>query len=181
MTHRDGKFMFWADSRGPLYDFVGHLGLKVLKFKWWFRKGSSGFWKVDRGDALWLVMSFENACASIEVIFKLQARRTIAMLGQDFILHGTTVLTHGFSRVVLSLLKMAAANGKQFNVICTGATLLMHISAVTTSFEDHSCCFVAPLIYTHAIKYGKLGVNILRYWFLELSWFRCLANWSCAF
>lgn len=91
-------------------------------------------------------MSFENACASIEVIFKLQARRTIAMLGQDFILHGTTVLTHGFSRVVLSLLKMAAANGKQFNVICTGTTLLMHISAVTTSFEDHSCCFAAPFI-----------------------------------
>lgn len=81
---------------------------------------------MDWGDALGLVMSLDNVYANILAIFKLQARRTIAMIGQDFILHGTTVLTHGFSRVVLSLLKMAAANGKQFNVICTGTTL-MHI------------------------------------------------------
>lgn len=48
-----------------------------------------------------------------------KARRTIAMLGQDFILNGSTILTHGFSRVVLNLLKLAASNGKHFNVICT--------------------------------------------------------------
>lgn len=48
-----------------------------------------------------------------------KARRTIAMLGQDFILNGSAILTHGFSRVVLSLLKLAAANGKHFSVICT--------------------------------------------------------------
>lgn len=47
------------------------------------------------------------------------------MLGQDFILNGSAILTHGFSRVVLSLLKLAAANGKHFSVICTG--IIMNI------------------------------------------------------
>eukprot|EP01018_Ginkgo_biloba_P027839 Gb_41150 [translate_table: standard] len=49
----------------------------------------------------------------------LKARRTIAMLGQDFILDGSTILVHGFSRVVLALLKMASSNGKHFSVLCT--------------------------------------------------------------
>ncbi|KAG0616697.1 hypothetical protein M758_5G135200 [Ceratodon purpureus] len=48
-----------------------------------------------------------------------KARRTIAELGKDFIADGSTILTHGYSRVVLALLKMAAAEGKDFNVICT--------------------------------------------------------------
>ncbi|CAK9268401.1 unnamed protein product [Sphagnum jensenii] len=48
-----------------------------------------------------------------------KARRTIAMLGQDFVHDGCTILTHGFSRVVLALLKLATANGKRFSVICT--------------------------------------------------------------
>nr|XP_024399407.1 translation initiation factor eIF-2B subunit alpha-like isoform X2 [Physcomitrium patens]PNR38039.1 hypothetical protein PHYPA_021150 [Physcomitrium patens] len=48
-----------------------------------------------------------------------KARRTIAELGKDFIVNGTTVLTHGYSRVVIALLKLAASEGKDFNVVCT--------------------------------------------------------------
>ncbi|KAF3792293.1 Translation initiation factor eIF-2B subunit alpha [Nymphaea thermarum] len=49
----------------------------------------------------------------------LKERRTIAMLSQDFIFDGCTILVHGFSRVVLEVLKMAAGNGKIFRVFCT--------------------------------------------------------------
>lgn len=49
----------------------------------------------------------------------LKARKTIAMLSQDFIFDGCTILVHGFSRVVLEILKMAATNGKLFRVFCT--------------------------------------------------------------
>ncbi|KVI05832.1 Initiation factor 2B-related protein [Cynara cardunculus var. scolymus] len=49
----------------------------------------------------------------------LQARKIIAMLGQDFIFDGCTILVHGFSRVVLELLKTAAENRKHFRVLCT--------------------------------------------------------------
>ncbi|THU55605.1 hypothetical protein C4D60_Mb11t08340 [Musa balbisiana] len=49
----------------------------------------------------------------------LKARRTIAMLGQDFIFDGCTILVHGFSRVVLEVLKLAASNRKLFRVFCT--------------------------------------------------------------
>lgn len=49
-----------------------------------------------------------------------QARRIIAMLGQDFIFDGCTILVHGFSRVVLEVLKTAAQNKKLFRVFCTG-------------------------------------------------------------
>ncbi|KAI3463195.1 hypothetical protein Pfo_019858 [Paulownia fortunei] len=52
-----------------------------------------------------------------EISYK--ARRIIAMLGQDFILDGCTILVHGFSRVVLEILKTAAQNKKQFRVFCT--------------------------------------------------------------
>ncbi|PIA43247.1 hypothetical protein AQUCO_02000584v1 [Aquilegia coerulea] len=48
-----------------------------------------------------------------------KARRTIAMLSQDFIFDGCTILVHGFSRVVLEVLKTAAANKKLFRVLCT--------------------------------------------------------------
>ena len=50
----------------------------------------------------------------------LQARRIIAMLSQDFIFDGCTILVHGFSRVVLEVLKTAAQNKKLFRVFCTG-------------------------------------------------------------
>lgn len=49
----------------------------------------------------------------------LRARRTIAMLSQDFIFDGCTILVHGFSRVVLEVLKIAASGGKLFRVFCT--------------------------------------------------------------
>ncbi|XP_072973863.1 uncharacterized protein [Typha angustifolia] len=49
----------------------------------------------------------------------LKARRTIAMLSQDFIYDGCTILVHGYSRVVLEVLKLAASNKKLFRVLCT--------------------------------------------------------------
>ncbi|CAI7915274.1 unnamed protein product [Closterium sp. NIES-53] len=49
----------------------------------------------------------------------LNARRTIAMLGQEFIADGCVILTHGFSQVVLALVSEAAARGKFFSVIAT--------------------------------------------------------------
>ncbi|CAA7395595.1 unnamed protein product [Spirodela intermedia] len=49
----------------------------------------------------------------------LRARRIIAMLTQDFIFDGCTILVHGFSRVVLEALRMAAMNRKIFRVLCT--------------------------------------------------------------
>lgn len=52
-----------------------------------------------------------------EISYK--ARRIIAMLSQDFIFDGCTILVHGFSRVVLEILRMAAQNRKLFRVLCT--------------------------------------------------------------
>ncbi|KAG0520887.1 hypothetical protein BDA96_08G113200 [Sorghum bicolor] len=49
----------------------------------------------------------------------LKARKTIAMLSQDFIYDGCTILVHGYSRVVLEVLKLAASNRKLFRVLCT--------------------------------------------------------------
>ncbi|XP_022724529.1 translation initiation factor eIF-2B subunit alpha-like [Durio zibethinus] len=48
-----------------------------------------------------------------------KARRIIAMLSQDFIFDGCTILVHGFSRVVLEVLMTAAQNKKLFRVFCT--------------------------------------------------------------
>lgn len=57
------------------------------------------------------------------------------MLGQDFIKDGSTILTHGSSRVVVALLKLAAANGKHFSVICTGAcSACAELSPIYCSF-----------------------------------------------
>ncbi|KAH7865670.1 hypothetical protein Vadar_009614 [Vaccinium darrowii] len=52
-----------------------------------------------------------------EISYK--ARKIIAMLSQDFIFDGCTILVHGFSRVVLEVLKTAAQNKKLFRVLCT--------------------------------------------------------------
>ncbi|KAD4584900.1 hypothetical protein R6Q59_036261 [Mikania micrantha] len=52
-----------------------------------------------------------------EISYK--ARKIIAMLGQDFIFNGCTILVHGFSRVVLEILKTAAESKKIFRVLCT--------------------------------------------------------------
>lgn len=48
-----------------------------------------------------------------------RARAAIAEHGERFIRSGSTVLCHGHSRVVLSILRKAAAAGKQFRVIVT--------------------------------------------------------------
>ncbi|KAK8546857.1 hypothetical protein V6N13_093896 [Hibiscus sabdariffa] len=48
-----------------------------------------------------------------------KARRIIAMLCQDFIFDGCTILVHGFSRVVFEVLKTAAQNKKHFRVFCS--------------------------------------------------------------
>ncbi|KAL9250316.1 Translation initiation factor eIF2B subunit alpha-like protein [Drosera capensis] len=52
-----------------------------------------------------------------EISYK--ARRIIAMVSQDFVFDGCTILVHGFSRVVLEILKLAAQNKKLFRVFCT--------------------------------------------------------------
>ncbi|KAK2970007.1 hypothetical protein RJ640_008347 [Escallonia rubra] len=56
-----------------------------------------------------------------EISYK--ARKIIAMLSQDFIFDGCTILVHGFSRVVLEVLKTAAESRKLFRVFCTGGTM----------------------------------------------------------
>lgn len=48
-----------------------------------------------------------------------RARATIAEHGERFISPGCTVLVHGHSRVVLSVLRKAAASSRQFNVFVT--------------------------------------------------------------
>ncbi|GLC44470.1 hypothetical protein PLESTF_000556900 [Pleodorina starrii] len=48
-----------------------------------------------------------------------RARQTIAELGSRFIRSNCTVLTHGYSRVVLRLLQQAFSSGLQFSVIVT--------------------------------------------------------------
>ena len=51
-----------------------------------------------------------------------RARARIAELGECFIRNGSVVLTHGNSRVVLALLKRAAAEGKHFSVVVRSTT-----------------------------------------------------------
>ena len=48
-----------------------------------------------------------------------RARATIADLGARFVRPGSTLLTHGHSRVVLALLRRAASRGHQFSVVVT--------------------------------------------------------------
>jgi translation initiation factor eIF-2B subunit alpha len=48
-----------------------------------------------------------------------RARATIADQGERFIRQGFTVFVHGYSRVVLAVLRRAAAAGRQFTVITT--------------------------------------------------------------
>jgi len=47
------------------------------------------------------------------------ARHTLAQHGKRFITDGATVLVHGYSRVVLTLLKAAALDARRFSVVCT--------------------------------------------------------------
>lgn len=64
---------------------------------------SSKAWLIERG----------NTFAATS----LKARAKIAELGECFIRDGSVVMTHGNSRVVLALLKRAAAQGKHFSVV----------------------------------------------------------------
>lgn len=48
-----------------------------------------------------------------------RARQTIAEHGARFVRSGSRVLVHGFSRVVLALLRLAVKQGIQFDVIVT--------------------------------------------------------------
>lgn len=48
-----------------------------------------------------------------------RSRQVIAQLGASFIRNEATVLTHGYSRVVLALLQKAAAQGCNFTVVVT--------------------------------------------------------------
>ncbi|TKY64201.1 Translation initiation factor eIF-2B subunit alpha [Spatholobus suberectus] len=63
--------------------------------------------------------SFQFLTHTIDSFSASQARNIIAMLTQDFIFDGCTILVHGFSRVVLQALKLAAQNSKLFRVFCT--------------------------------------------------------------
>jgi translation initiation factor eIF-2B subunit alpha len=51
------------------------------------------------------------------LVLSTRSRAKIAQLGTGFIRDGQTIFVHGFSRVVLSLLLEAAAQGKLFKVI----------------------------------------------------------------
>jgi hypothetical protein len=65
------------------------------------------------------------------------------MLGQDFVHDGCTILTHGFSRVVLALLKLATANGKHFSVICTGKWSHLQMLPLHDSFGILNVAFLS--------------------------------------
>lgn len=71
-------------------------------------------------DALYIPNHIQRKCSTLNLTMLLQARRIIAMLSQDFIVDGCTILVHGFSRVVLEVLKAAAQSRKLFRVFCTG-------------------------------------------------------------
>nr|GMD33697.1 translation initiation factor eIF-2B subunit alpha-like [Ipomoea batatas] len=64
-------------------------------------------------------LEYEDFNSAKSRLLELQARKIIAMLSQDFIFDGCTILVHGFSRVVLEILKTAAQNRKHFRVLCT--------------------------------------------------------------
>jgi translation initiation factor eIF-2B subunit alpha len=79
------------------------------------------------------------------------SRTRIAEVGHSFVQDGCTVLTHGFSRVVMALLLKAAAESKQFNVIvteagnqgegCVTAHHIIHIFTHSYSLYFHLQCF----------------------------------------
>lgn len=58
------------------------------------------------------------------------------MLSQDFIFDGCTILVHGFSRVVLEVLKTAVQNKKLFRVFCTGHFELFTASSLTLAMQS---------------------------------------------
>lgn len=110
-----------------------------------------------------------NCCSSFRLFSHtcliLQARRIIAVLSQDFIFDGCTILVHGFSRVVLEVLKTAAQSKKLFRVFCTGfffimlSIMLVYVlnwksllgilyMKYTDSYTDFGCLFCFTYITT---------------------------------
>ncbi|RZC85910.1 hypothetical protein C5167_026580 [Papaver somniferum] len=79
-----------------------------------------------------------------------KARRTIAMLSQDFIFDGCTILVHGYSRVVVEVLKLAAQNKKLFRVLCTGKLIDLEIvllGRICANFDHKSTIYVHDRIF----------------------------------
>ncbi|GBF99985.1 translation initiation factor eIF-2B subunit alpha [Raphidocelis subcapitata] len=69
----------------------------------------------DFGPAKARLIERGNRFADISI----RARQAIAELGARFVRHGSTLLTHGHSRVVLALLQRAVAQGINFSVVVT--------------------------------------------------------------
>eukprot|EP00252_Welwitschia_mirabilis_P026565 TRINITY_DN8761_c0_g1_i1.p1 TRINITY_DN8761_c0_g1~~TRINITY_DN8761_c0_g1_i1.p1 ORF type:complete len:378 (+),score=69.56 TRINITY_DN8761_c0_g1_i1:267-1400(+) len=89
----------------------------------------------------------------------LKARKTIAMLGQDFVRNGSRILVHGFSRVVLALLKMALSNKKNFNVVCTEGR--PDNAGIRMSKELIAVGVPVTLILDSAVAYAMVDVDMV--------------------
>ncbi|KAJ0075661.1 hypothetical protein Patl1_33549 [Pistacia atlantica] len=92
-----------------------------------------------------------------------EARRIIAMLSQDFIFDGCTILVHRFSRVVLEVLKTAAQNKKLFRVFCTGLDIKRKARQnwITMSNELAKLDVPMKLIIDSAVAYTMDEVDMV--------------------
>lgn len=88
-----------------------------------------------------------------------RARATIAEHGEKFIGPGCTVLCHGHSRVVLSILRKAAASGRQFNVIVTEGRPDETGLAMARALEDIKV--PVTVILDSAVGYVMDGVDMV--------------------
>lgn len=97
----------------------------------------------------------------------MQARERIAELGQRFVREGGVVLVHGFSRVVLALLKEASLAGKHFSVVvtegrpnpnsgCRMAEVLISYGIPTTLILDSAVAYMMERI--DMVLVGSEGV-----------------------
>jgi len=96
----------------------------------------------------------------------MQAREKIAELGQRFVREGGVVLVHGFSRVVLALLKEATRAGKQFTVMvtegrpnasgCRMAEELIRVGIPTTLVLDSAAAYMMERV--DMVLVGSEGV-----------------------
>ncbi|MQL93053.1 hypothetical protein Taro_025681 [Colocasia esculenta] len=89
----------------------------------------------------------------------LRARQTIAMLVQDFIFDGCTILVHGFSRVVLEVLTVAATNTKRFRVFCTEGR--PESSGIQLSNELSKLGIPVKLLIDSAVAYAMDDVDMV--------------------
>eukprot|EP00894_Picocystis_sp_ML_P001117 jgi/Pico_ML_1/51634/g2628.t1 len=102
----------------------------------------------DLGTAKTRLIERSEAFADIS----LQAREKIAELAQKLISDGCTILVHGYSRVVVLLLKRAADRGINFSVYCTEgrpdgtgittARALKDLSIPVTVILDSAAAFI---------------------------------------